>query len=242
MPQLRADQVWISSIPTGLNVYFAEDTTTYKKEEEGWAKLYDIKSNKYYLMEKKYLKGKTPVLINNISEGNYLIGIEPIDFIIIKKSNDPYAFGSDISWHNFDPTLTPVALVTPIPLQEPPSLVESYQKGKFKGGAIVYSFPKSDSAGSSVIILTSTDSTITDVKTTALYPNGNNYSFDDAKLKNNLMDYGFFVGDFETQIPDILNLLHRGGKVIAGDNNTWFVVELVGPNKWSIVMKIKVVN
>jgi len=241
MPQLRTDQVWISSVPNGLNVYFAKDTTTGNVDEEG-SKVYDRKKNRFYLMQNKYLKGKTPILLSSISPGKYLIGIEPVDLIIIKKSRDPNAFFDDISFHNSDPTHKASAVITPIPLSSSSNLLKSFQQGKFKNTAVAYNFSKSDSAGSCFIILTSTDSTITDVKTKVLYPKGNNYDFDDTKLKNDLMNNGYVALHLESQIPEIINLLHRGGKVIGGDKNTEFVVELVGPNKWAIDMRIKVAN
>ncbi|MCX6173912.1 MAG: hypothetical protein NTZ27_04060 [Ignavibacteriales bacterium] len=241
MPQLHTDQVWISSVPTGLNIYFAKDTTTGNLDEES-SKVYNRKENRFFLMQNKYLKGKTPILLNSVSPGKYLIGIEPVDLIIIKKSRDPNAFFDDISFHNSDPTHKASAVITPIPLGGSSSLLKPFQQGKFKNTAVAYSFSKSDSAGSCFIILTSTDSTITDVKTKALYPKGNNYEFDDTKLKNSLMNNGYIALHLESQIPEIINYLHRGGKVIAGDKNTEFVVELVRPYKWVIDMRIKVVN
>jgi len=240
MPQIRIDQLWISSVPTGQNVYFAEDTTKIKDaKEKGWVHLYNKKNNKHYIMNRNFLKGKTPILIKNIKAGNYLIGIEPVDFITVKEPKQQFGF-PEISWHNLDPSLTIAAFVTPIALGSMTD-VENYKKGIYKNGAIIYNYTKTDTSNC-IIILTSTDSLITYSETASLYPKGNNYLLDDIKLKNDLMSKVMFAGNYEPQIPTILSLLHRGGKVIAGDNATRFIIELIGPNKWSIATEIKVAH
>ena len=44
MSQLSSDQLWISSVPTGLNVYFAVDTTKIKDDKEKrWVHFYNKK-------------------------------------------------------------------------------------------------------------------------------------------------------------------------------------------------------
>lgn len=234
MPQLRRDQVWISSIPTGLSVYFASDTT--KKSEDGGTAVYNQQDNPFFLLQAKYLKGKTPILLDSVSAGEYIVGVKPVDLLIIEEGTGTF---SDISFHNFDPTYRAVAMVTPIPLVEPPSLAKSFQLGKFKKSVAVYGFTKNGSTGSCVVIL-ATDRTVADAETASLYPTGDNYQFDDTLLKDELVKNKLFIKHFEPQIPSILSLLHRGGKVIAGDGNTRFLVELVGPNTWSIRTEAKI--
>ena len=66
--------ILVLTIPSKLKVYFGENTD---KKEPVKSNLVPMKKNDP-LIEEKNLKGETPLLLQDIKPGNYLLGIAPI--------------------------------------------------------------------------------------------------------------------------------------------------------------------
>lgn len=228
MPQLNDNQLWISSVPLGLDVYMAPlDRLIINPEkilEDKWAKLYDRENQKVYFDDQKYYKGKTPILINNVDEGEYIIAFGPIEFWS-RKYNDP--------------TLEKIAEVSSVPL-----IPENFPKLEdgtlIQEGLSAFYIKKETHTAKSIILMNIKDYSLENMN--KLYPDSINYNIDREKLKTELLDNNLVKNQFNDQdLNNAIDFFERGGKVCytSKNNVSRLIIEIKGNNEWEIYTQIK---
>ena len=66
--KIEGRKILIYTVPNRLNIYFAKvDTNEVNLKALGgkWAKIYDKTDNKHYVIDKVYLKGKSPIVLDD---------------------------------------------------------------------------------------------------------------------------------------------------------------------------------
>lgn len=183
------DSLVITSIPSGLNVFFDNDDDTLSTANE--VALLD----KHQLLNQKNYKGSTPLIIRNVIKGRYLLGISDISII------DKYR-----KLKMIDKNLPIRAIISfsgiPGPFQKLTKDIE---------GAVIYSI-KVDNLESRRVIVCSYSDESSLAELDLLYDQTITYNFDDTAVIEEIKNKMQSVFDNE-ELKRIVNLLHRGGKI-----------------------------
>jgi TonB family protein len=212
--------ILVLSVPGKLKVYFGENTDKKEPEKSGWVPMKKSDS----LIELKNLMGETPLLLQDIKPGNYLLGIAPI-----------IALHPDFKRGDIDNTLTVNSVVVfgGVPTGYPPPKEASK-------GAAIYSVTKKENTPLRVIVLAySQDAGLEELK--PLYPADDVFQFDEqgflADLKKKTA--GIFS---ETQANDIVSLLRRGGKIVVTFGDIKIMSEIKVDQAWELKTLARIIR
>jgi TonB family protein len=212
--------ILVLTIPSKLKVYFGENTDKKEPEKSSWV---PMKKN-HPLIEEKNLMGETPLLLQDIKPGNYLLGISPI-----------IALHPNFKRGDIDNTLTVNSIVVfgGVPSGYPPPKEASK-------GAAIYSITKKENTPLRVIVLAySQDAGLEELK--PLYPADDVFRFDEpgflADLKKKTA--GIFS---ETQANDIVSLLRRGGKIVVTFGDIKIMSEINVDQTWELKTLARIVK
>jgi len=189
IPRTEKNSLVVTSIPSGLKVYFDIDNDTSSAADE--VELVE----KHKLLSKKYYKGTTPLIIRNVKKGRYLIGVSDISifdkFRKLKMIDKNLTIRSIISFSKI-----------PGPFDK---LTEDIK------GAVIYSVKINNTESNRVIVCSYPMESKLD-ELDLLYDPTFSYNFDDLKIIEEIRGKTQNVLNDE-EILKIINLLHRGGKV-----------------------------
>jgi len=219
-------QILIYTVPSDLKVYLApldSNKTSFSSLEEGYIKIHDKENDKHYLINKKNLKGRSPIVQDSMKAGTYIVGVEPVEF-----------FDKHWAWQNIDPFLQNVAYVSSWPLENS-EMRREFEWGKIKQeGAIIYMFEKEKDEKKIVIIHAKDSISLDDLN--SHYPSDLNFAFDSLKLTSELEEKNILNLFTENELSITMDLLHRGGKAIveraAGDIR--ILIEIVNDTNFKI--------
>ena len=219
------DVIWIHSVPSGLDVYLAPDTESspseQKPDDAGWTTVVE----NHPVIDKRFLKGKTPVLIHNVSPGKYLLGIAPVKLLDKQGPCD------------CDATLKAKVFVSFVPLTS--DLFDNVRSGRIVvKGAVVYSITKEVVDPQRVVVLAIPQDTVIDALD-PFYPPNPSFSFDEVLLAKELTEASHNVLP-EGEIQKTVSLLRRGGKVILTKGDVRFLIEILSDGKWAIKLQARV--
>jgi hypothetical protein len=222
--EIQGRQFLIYTVPSNLNVYFsALDTnkTNLSYLEEGCIKIYNKDTDKHYLINNKYHKGRSPIAINDIISGRYLMGVEPVDFVT-----------RNWVWQNEDPFLQKVAYVSSFSLEKP-EMVEKFQLGEIEqNGAIIYMTEKEKGKKKIVIIHAKESLSLDELNTE--YPKNFNFTYDSQTLIKALEEKHFLSLFTDDELKITQDLLRRGGKAIAEKGDISFLIEILNDSKFKV--------
>ncbi|MEI8083831.1 MAG: hypothetical protein WCI74_18485 [Actinomycetes bacterium] len=195
----QQDTLLVISVPTGLKVYLVPDNeaTTDKKEDDSVPLV-----EKHSIIDERNFKGVTPLALR-LAAGKYLVAIAPVTLL-----DEHYQTGQ------IDPGLRPRVMVS----FENPGDPQSFQGGLT--GAVVYQAEKLSGLSQKLFLLALPRDATLDVLESS-YPAERNFSFDESVVSQKLIEAKVPDGD----LPRVLSLLHRGGKLalVRGDIR-WVVV------------------
>lgn len=220
IPALKPNEIWISSIPTGLKAYMVA--------AEGYVEFDSLCTQKNF-------KGITPFSIK-VAPGHYLIAVERLYPFI--KSYSP--FGDDTwetliglkqegeyPWFLDKNDIKKEGLSVPIKIMSG----IMFDKGKLVGCNLVklFTMKKEMNLPAKLIALHFLKNTPIN-NLLNIYPEGQNFTFNEKELRDTLL-----TKVDEQKIEIILRLLHCGGKIAFYDKkeNT-IVIEILGNNKWEL--------
>lgn len=189
IPSTEKNSLVVTSIPSGLKVYFDIDNDTSSAADE--VELVE----KHKMLSKKYYKGTTPLIIRNVKKGRYLVGISDISI-----------FDKFRKLKMIDKNLTIRSIISFSKIPGPFDKLTEDTKG-----AAIYSVKINNLESNRVIVCSYPDeSKLEDLD--LLYDEAFSYNFDDAKVKEEIRKKMQNVLS-EEEILKIINLLHRGGKI-----------------------------
>jgi TonB family protein len=204
--------ILVLTIPSKLKVYFGENTDKKEPEKSSWV---PMKKN-HPLIEQKNLMGETPLLLQDIKPGNYLLGISPI-----------IALHPNFKRGDIDNTLTVNSIVVfgGVPTGYPPPKEASK-------GAAIYSITKKENTPLRVIVLAySQDAGLEELK--PLYPADDVFRFDEPGFLADLKKKTASIFS-ETRCNDIVSLLRRGGKIAVTFGDIKIVSEIKVDQTWEL--------
>jgi len=225
--KIESRQIAIYSIPDSLNIYLGLPEVLIK---DGYVKIDDvIERNKFFKPE--YKKGITPLKINDIDSGRYIIGVMPVEFWDSELKNqcfDPFlkylVFVSSFGWGRFN-------------TNSMSDIKEKLKSGELKQeGGIVYITDKEEYKLNTVIILAKENITLDEYD--IYYPKDNNFIFNSIKLKQDLHSKNALLSDKE--LEKTIELLHRGGKIILNKGDIRSSIEIIDSLNWNIVTEANV--
>ena len=225
--KIESRQISIYSIPDSLNIYFGLPDLLIK---DGEVKINDeIERSELFKIENK--KGVTPIKLNDINSGQYIIGIMPVEF-----------WDSNLSLQCFDPFLEYLTYVSSIPWQLTNQNVLRNIRDKLKSGelkqegGIVYIIKKDEKKLSTVIILAKENITLDEYD--KYYPKENNFIFNSIKFKQDLHNKNALLSEEELQ--KTVELLQRGGKIILNNGVSRSSIEIIDSLNWNIIIEANV--
>jgi TonB family protein len=212
--------ILVLSIPGKLKVYFGENTEKKEPEKTQWVPM----KESHPLIEEKNLKGETPLLLQDIKPGNYLLGIAPI-----------IALHPNFKRGNIDNTLTVNSIVVfgGVPTGYPPPKEASK-------GAAIYSVTKKENTPLRVIVLAySQNAGLEELK--PLYPADNVFQFDEPGFLADLKKQTATLFS-ESQSNDIVSLLRRGGKIVVTFGDIKIMSEIKVDQTWELKTLARIVK
>jgi len=223
-------KVLIYSIPGNLKVYLAPldtDKTDLDKIGGSYVPIYNKSSKKHYLIDDKNFKGTSPLVLNNIKAGDYIVAVEPVEFL-----------NKNMSFQNFDPFLKPIAMVSSFSM-EGSEWIDKLKSGKIKQeGAIIYMFKKKKEKKEIVIIYAKKNFTLDELNSE--YPKDLNFAFDKLKLAQELEEKNIKDMITDNELEMTLDLLQRGGKALVQKGDIRFLIEILNDQKFKIETQGKI--
>jgi len=204
--------ILVLSVPNKLKIYFGENTEKKEPEKTQWVPM----KKSHPLIDEKNLKGETPLLIQDMKPGNYLLGIAPI-----------IALHPNFKRGNIDSTLTVNSIVVfgGVPTGYPPPKEASK-------GAAIYSITKKENTPLRVIVLAySQDAGLEELK--PLYPADDVFQFDEPGFLADLKKQTATLLS-ESQSNDIVSLLRRGGKIVVTFGDIKIMSEIKIDQTWEL--------
>ena len=204
--------ILVLSVPNKLKIYFGENTEKKEPEKTQWVPM----KKSHPLIDEKNLKGETPLLIQDMKPGNYLLGIAPI-----------IALHPNFKRGNIDSTLTVNSIVVfgGVPTGYPPPKEASK-------GAAIYSITKKENTPLRVIVLAySQDAGLEELK--PLYPADDVFQFDEPGFLADLKKQTATLFS-ESQSNDIVSLLRRGGKIVVTFGDIKIMSEIKIDQTWEL--------
>jgi protein TonB len=168
------------------------------------------------LIDEKNLKGETPLLLQDMKPGNYLLGISPI--IVLDRN---------FKMREIDRSLTVKSLVVfgGVPPSYPPPKEDSK-------GAVVYSVTKEENTPLRVIVLAYSDDTgLEELK--ARYPADEVFQFDEQGFLEDLKKQTSTLLS-PSQSQDIVSLLRRGGRIAVNFGDIKIVSQINADQTWEL--------
>jgi hypothetical protein len=197
------DTIWIASVPSGLKVYFSPDIGPVGDAEKDAKNGIPIVES-HPAIDQRHLRGVTPLVLHKVTPGKYLLAVAPV--LLLDKN---YEKGE------IDDLLPAKVFVSFQPLGGPKSLENGIK------GAAVYSVIKKAGASEKVLVLAlPPDATLETLESN--YPPETSYSLDDTLVSKKLLE----AMVPEADVPRVVGLLRRGGKVIL----------YRGALRWAIVL------
>jgi TonB family protein len=215
--------ILVLSIPAQLKVYWGPDEQKETQLEKEKSNLVPIKKS-HPLIEEKNLKGETPLLLQDMNPGNYLLGIAPI-----------IALHPNFKRGDIDNTLTVNSIVVfgGVPTGYPPPKEASK-------GAAIYSITKKENTPLRVIVLAySQDAGLEELK--PLYPADDVFQFDEQGFLADLKKQTATLFS-ESQSNDIVSLLHRGGKIVVTFGDIKIMSEIKVDQTWELKTLARIVK
>jgi hypothetical protein len=131
-----------------------------------------------------------------------------------------------------DPFLNPQCLVTSFPLSDLEKL-DRFKAGEIKLDATaIFTVDKEKGERGLIIIYAKENTSLNELN--KLYPEKQIFEFDSQKLERELNEKNFNLVFSDTETITTLDLLKRGGKVVAQKEDIKFIIQLLGDNQYSI--------
>ena len=204
--------ILVLSIPSKLKIYFGQDTDTKETVKSKWVPM----KKSHPLIDEKNLKGETPLLLQDMKPGNYLLGISPI--IVLDRN---------FKWGEIDATLTVKSFVVfgGVPSSYPPPKKDSK-------GAAIYSITKKENTPLRVIVLAYPEgASLEELK--ARYPADDLFEFYEQGFLDDLKKQTSTLLS-ESQSKDIVSLLRRGGKIAVTFGDIKIVGQINTDQTWEL--------
>jgi hypothetical protein len=196
IPNLKPNEVWVSSIPLNLKVYVAEQEA-------------NIVSDKYFV-------GRTPLVINLKTSRCFVACVAEDIADSFAELERGYIFSVQ--------KLMDVTAKSAIGKM----FVDATGKGKFEA-ILIYEI---DYSKAQTLIALFQPRGISFDKLVSLYPAGNNFSFDEATLRQTIAQYNIS----QSEVDEAIKLLHRGGKIAIETKEGIAVIEMFGINRWKPIV------
>lgn len=216
--------ILIYSIPSKLNVYLApldSDKASQKKTDEGLIQIYNKSNKKHGLIDDKNFKGTSPIVLNGMRAGHYIVAVEPVEF-----------FDSNITFQNEDPFLKSIAYESSFSMEDM-GMMDKFRSGQIKQeGAVIYEFEKKEDKKAIIIIHAKEDITMDELNSE--YPKGSNFDFDRLKLDKELEEKNIKRLMTDNELETVLDLLGRGGKAIFQKRDIRVLIEILDDQNFKI--------
>jgi len=228
--KIEGKKVLIHSIPSKLKVYLASvdaDKADRNKIEGGWVPIYNKSKKKHELIDDKNYKGTSPLVLNDMKTGHYIVALEPVEFL-----------NSDMSFQNDDPFLKPIAFVSSFSMEEN-EMMNKFKSGEIKQeGAVIYKFEKKKEKKEIVIIHVKENTTLDELSSE--YPKDLNFAFDKLKLDQELGEKNIKPLMTNNELQTTLDLLQRGGKAIFQKGDIRVLIEILDDQNFKIETQRKI--
>lgn len=227
IPEMNPDQMWLSSVPLGLKVYLAPvavDGSFAQMQKRSMGNGWISTERSHPAVDKAYYRGETPVLLERVPPGHYLLAV-------VQKQSPA----------TLDPTLKTIVLVS--------SDLSSDWGKKFRAGdleepnPVIYLVKKEPDHPSSIVVsAVDLDQSIVELR--ALYPDGQNFVFDEDRLRAELNAHPLLKGIDPKQLDLGVDLLRRGGKATIrnASMHARVTVELRPAGMWSLTSQIQLAH
>lgn len=230
--KIAQEQVLIHSVPDKLQIHLAAvDTnkTSLDLIREKYVKYYNTTSEKHYVMDESNLVGKSPIVLNDMQPGHYLIAVELAEFhegSANLKHPDPFMPMVQ------DPFLPMAAIVISADLKDR-HVIDSIRDGSTKvSGALIYLFEKKERKRCIVTIHAQNSYSLSELESG--YPTGTNFTYDTTRI-NAQLDEANLPSLFDsTQMASTLDLLSRNGQVVAQKGNIRFLIDITDEQEYSV--------
>lgn len=196
---MSGNQVWISSVPFGLNVYVMSLDAAPSKAVEDRTQVLDT----HDIFKPQNLKGTTPFLLKGLAKGWIMIGVKPVTWMT--REGEIRAL---------DPTLDCIYILTPLQKMTW-QWFNDYRKGIGElDGGVVYDL-EIDPQRRRYITILAIDISSDLAEMEKQYPAEAHFSFDDdaamQTTQESLGGTGIFPAEEKAKF---LAMAHRGGKVV----------------------------
>lgn len=221
IPELKPDEVWISSLPIGL------DVGKFRVSESDLRRfgLQVLPFNPVAAVAPVNHIGTTPLTIS-LEPGRYFISIAIPDSLVsvLFDSSSNLILDKQLGISEFS---TPTFTIKPYS--------EDVQTGRY---AIVYGIVKEHEQSAIILSLFQPfDVPLQDLYN--YYPSGNNFAFSDNSLKAALEKAIDQEQLDKIEIEKVLELLHRGGKIfLSKEKSKGWIIQITGHNTWEIRRQI----
>lgn len=217
-------KILIYSIPSKLRVYLApldSDKTSQNITDEGLVKIYNKSKTKHALIDDRNFKGTSPLVLNEMSAGHYILAVEPVEF-----------FDNNVSFQNEDPFLKPIAYVSSFSMDDL-GMMNKLRSGQIKQeGAVIYKFEKKEDKKAVIIIHAKENIALDELNSE--YPKEPNFDFDRLKLDKELEEKNIKPLMTDNELETVLDLLERGGKAICQKGDIRVLIEILDEQKFKI--------
>jgi TonB family protein len=210
--------ILVLSVPNKLKIYFGQDNDKKEPEKSKWVPM----KKSHPLIDEKNLKGETPLLLEDMKPGNYLLGVSPI--IVLDRN---------FKRGEIDSTLTVKTLVIfgGVPTSYPPPKKDSK-------GAAIYSITKKENTPLRVIVLAYPGgASLEELK--ARYPADDVFEFDEQGFLADLKKQTSTLLS-ESQCSDIVSLLRRGGKIAVNFGDIKIVGQIKADQTWELKTLLRI--
>ena len=227
--RIEQEQILIHSIPGNLQIHVAMGKTSKFNVEGGgnFVPYFNTTSNKHYVMDESNLVGKSPIVLNDMQPGHYLIAVEPAEF-----------YERSIKPKNQDPFLRIAAMVISVEIANN-RMYDKIRDGSTKvSGAIIYLFEKKEGKRGIVTIHAQNSYSLSELE--SAYPTGTNFTYDTTRINAQLEEANFLLLFDSTQMASTLDLLSRNGQVVAQSGDIRFLIDITDEQDYSVETGAKI--
>jgi len=150
--KIEQEQVLIHSVPDKLQIYLAAvDTNKTALDNIGgkYVKYYNTTSEKHYVMDESNLVGKSPIVLNDMQPGHYLIAAELAE---VHEGSANLKHADPLMPMVQDPFLPMAAIVLSADMRDRGAIAKIIDGSTKVSGALIYLFEKKEGKKSIVTI------------------------------------------------------------------------------------------
>lgn len=229
--RIEQEQILIHSVPGKLQIHLAAMDTSKTTLDNigGEVKIYNTTSEKHYVMDESNLVGKSPIVLNDMQPGHYLIAVEPAEFHEGSANlRNPDPFMPMVQ----DPFLPMAAIVISVDLSAA-GAVDRIMDGSTKvSGALIYLFEKKEGKRGIVTIHAQNSYSLSELEPE--YPTGTNFTYDTTRINAQLEEANFLSLFDSTQMASTLDLLSRNGQVVTEKGDIRFLIDITDEQEYSV--------